>query len=45
MDAGQAFLDATPDIALQSELCAHRYMQKMTNSFGKKVAARCDVLE
>ncbi|CAE7339973.1 Zmynd10, partial [Symbiodinium microadriaticum] len=32
----QAFLEATPDAALQSRLCAHRFTHKMSNTFGKK---------
>mgnify|MGYP002803378763 CR=1 FL=1 len=33
----QAFLEATPPLALQHRFCAHRYIHKMSNTFGKKV--------
>mmetsp|Transcript_46179 Transcript_46179/g.108126 ORF Transcript_46179/g.108126 Transcript_46179/m.108126 type:complete len:885 (+) Transcript_46179:35-2689(+) len=32
----QAFVDTTPESALQSELCAHRFIHKLSNTFGKK---------
>ncbi|CAE7561274.1 Zmynd10 [Symbiodinium natans] len=32
----QAFLEATPDAALQSKLCVHRFTHKMSNTYGKK---------
>lgn len=33
----KAFLEATPPLALQHRFCAHRYIHKMSNTFGKKV--------